>query len=533
MHSHSALSLIERKKLQWAKEKEEMAEFKVPWTAGEENYTTLDRNARQFRRSSLPPLYKNQFNSYDKEKEIGGETSGYGSDNPNQTPEHVQTWHQTGYESSSSRDDRPKWSTAKTSELAKFWPPKDESTDANNEPPNWVKRGLKNGEIIVNNTSPAESPEQLFDDDRPQTGSSHSNNHSNYLRGQHIHMDPTELAERERKRQLALAHQYAILQQLNEREKRRQEEKERRIKEEYEEELRIEREQEIERSRKEQESKSLRDKLEKKMKRKQAVEEAMQIAQKEAQLAKSTKNKHNYYINQLQKQTDLIEDNKNTVELEDTITRSQDIETLSNDLNNNLEIPKTDSDTSNELNSPTSPNLIAPQTLALPAPLDLNIQRVQYALLIPAAAAKILCHAATQTDESAFFKSESAGDDESKGRRRGAKERRSRSESLEERPKWGVNRPPTRYVKQSDKDPLYRRRQQEKQEKASSDDSRTATPRSYRKKGRTRHSRIDWRAGRSSCRAEVVPLGYDKERLYYERSDYCCICRCGRHKCSE
>lgn len=80
-----------------------------------------DYEARE-RRSSLPPLYKNQYNSnYDyppPKADRGGETSGYGSDSfP--TPEYKQLpstgeaqWNgrpqqPSGYESSSSyRDDR-------------------------------------------------------------------------------------------------------------------------------------------------------------------------------------------------------------------------------------------------------------------------------------------------------------------------------------------------------------------------------------------------------------------------------------------
>lgn len=136
------------------------------------------------RRSSLPPLYKNQYNSIDRDK--GGETSGYGSDNPNQTNEFVHPpapWNQLGgYESSSSyRDDRPKW---KDKNLAKFWESSSKEADlyemksAANEPPNWVKRGLQTDEeIVVSNTSPAESPQQPPSDDG---GSNHpdSNRHS-------------------------------------------------------------------------------------------------------------------------------------------------------------------------------------------------------------------------------------------------------------------------------------------------------------------------------------------------------------------
>ncbi|CAH1156138.1 unnamed protein product, partial [Phaedon cochleariae] len=128
--SDQSLSLVERKKLQWAKEREEIAALCGQWTSLDQNSDQAHTRNRyeskvsmvhnpQFRknyredirRGSLPPLHKNQYNScdrYERDKE-GGETSGYGSDNPNQTPDCIQSWNQSGYESSSSRDDRPKW----------------------------------------------------------------------------------------------------------------------------------------------------------------------------------------------------------------------------------------------------------------------------------------------------------------------------------------------------------------------------------------------------------------------------------------
>lgn len=137
------------------------------------------------RRSSLPPLQKNspRYKSIDKlEKDMGGETSGYGSDN-HHSPEvsHPQTWnnHNAGYESSSSyRDDRLKWGDRGVG-LGKFWGQKefnDYDKSLNSDTPGWVKRGLeRQGELIVANSSPAESPEQDFgENERPCTGSTFS-----------------------------------------------------------------------------------------------------------------------------------------------------------------------------------------------------------------------------------------------------------------------------------------------------------------------------------------------------------------------
>lgn len=112
---------------------------------------------------------------------MGGETSGYGSDT-HQSPEVAQqTWnnHNAGYESSSSyRDDRLKWGDRGVG-LAKFWGQREINhydKPLGNDTPGWVKRGLeRQGELIVANSSPAESPEQDFGEhDRPCSGSTTS-----------------------------------------------------------------------------------------------------------------------------------------------------------------------------------------------------------------------------------------------------------------------------------------------------------------------------------------------------------------------
>lgn len=138
----------------------------------------LRRDSNASRRQSLPPIYKNQSQSFtSNEKEMGGETSGYGSDNPNNTPEYVQqtAWnHNLGYESSSSaRDDRAKWGDRGVG-VGKFWEPQDIRYDTQiSNTPGWVKRGLQGDtDLVVSNTSPAESPEQDFLENRPCTSSS-------------------------------------------------------------------------------------------------------------------------------------------------------------------------------------------------------------------------------------------------------------------------------------------------------------------------------------------------------------------------
>ncbi|KAG5893013.1 hypothetical protein JTB14_037206 [Gonioctena quinquepunctata] len=652
-----SMSLIEKKKLQWAKEREELAALCSPWgpiserniekSLMRDEISVKDQIRRHLiekrRRGSLPPLHKNQFNSqdrYERDKEVGGETSGYGSDNPNHTPECVQNWNQSGYESSSSRDDRPKWGD-KGVGVGKFWQPKDDAMEklGISEPPNWVKRGLQDGEIVVSNTSPAESPEQRFEEnERPCTGSSYSHRRCTYIRGQNIPIDSIEMAERERRRQVAMAHQEAIRLQLEERESRRREERERLRREEQEEEMRIKREQEIERKRKEEELKQIREKQERERRRKEAIEEAIELAQKEAQMQKMKKYKQTNIINDARNteekpsvheitprseapaktdQDGEKKKNNNCEQLNNTRSIQPKSENINNEIINKLEIngkgihsPRLKHDssenslpipeqlnncnaTNNNISSAPSPTPRLENNLAfiLPTPLE-ALQTIQYALLVPATPQSVpmlgvpltdrscntsrtenriltptvyrnknknLCDSSTQTEESVFRRAETSADNNEKYLREKLnnldltydnklrRERRTRSEGLEDRPKWGANRPPTRYLKQSEKDPLYQRKKMRQKirdskaydDKNSSDDSQTASPRSYRKKGYgdKRHSRAHWRKNDMFTRnvrmyqTEMIPLESDKDHIYYKRKECCCMCRCG-NRCS-
>lgn len=479
---------------------------------------------------------------------------------------------------------------------------------------------------------------------------------STYIRGQNIPIDSVELAERERRRQVAIAHQEAIRQQLDERERKRREERERRIKEEHEEELRIERDQEIERQRKENELRLVREKQEKERKRKEAIQEAIALAQKAAEAERSKK--LNKQISQTKNIAENVADkdkilpveekentdtkdnqkdeekkNNNCDQLNNTRNITPRNETLNNEINNNLEIkgktvesPKSSKEliinktttpipstqkesfnvhsqnnsSSNILNSIPCAQLYTPRAenlaLVIQTPLD-ALQNVQYALLVPATPqtipltvpitavsqtdrscntsrtenriltpsqyrqrAKTMSDSSTQTEDLEFGRLETADNKEKYVREKLTnieltydnrnRKGRSRSESLEERPKWGANRPPTRYLKQSEKDPLYQRRKLRQKirgnkiydDKNSSDESQTATtPRSYRKKSYTgeRNSRPLWRRNDQlfnrnirMYQTEIVPLESDKDQLYYKRHECCCVCRCNRRNSS-
>ncbi|XP_017782059.1 PREDICTED: histone-lysine N-methyltransferase, H3 lysine-79 specific [Nicrophorus vespilloides] len=652
----TAQSLIERKKLQWAREREELAGLceNVPWGSREslqlydkpylrskyaskyqkENeYVRRDSFASSQGRPSLPPLYKNQNVSYTSDekldKEMGGETSGYGSDNPNQTPEYLPptNWnnHHLGYESSSSgREDRPKWRDRGV-HVGKFWEPKEvQSFLKSNDTPGWVKRGLDGDtELVVSNNSPAESPEQDYLE-RPCTGSSSSQ--TSYIRGQNIRVEPSELAERERKRQIALAHQEAIKQQLEERERKRQEEKVRKIREEYEEEARIAREQDLERKRQEQENRIREEKLERERRRKEALQEAIEIAEKEAKQAKQKLLKQNLNIAENVVEVDKLKvevkkdkcpvDKGEIIELpsihaEKSVisnnNKDNNIEYTKEKVSQNIEMPPVNNDkvNNNQQNNNNNNSMInlnqqlSQENLALMLqnPLE-SLHTVQFAVLIPtinpAATGAVpvavpltdrgtintartenriltptqyrnkrMCDSSTQTDFTEFkqedhrekYVREKLSNLEISYEGRCRKERRSRSEfreNVEDRPKWGVNRPPTRYLKQSEKDPLYQRRkmrQKMRQMKGyedkcrnysphSSDDSQTGSPRTYRKKGYAeKQSRALWRKNEHVFaenvrvyQTEIVPIESDKDHIYFKTKTHQCCCRCKRER---
>ncbi|ENN73163.1 hypothetical protein YQE_10218, partial [Dendroctonus ponderosae] len=581
----NSMSLVERKKQQWAREREELAnlgvQFKRSQYSGSVDKGSVDRyrfrahqqmqkitektcrlrygskqslvedyEARE-RRSSLPPLYKNQYNSnYDyppPKADRGGETSGYGSDSfP--TPEY-----------------KPLPSTGEGQ---------------------WTGRQQQ--------PSGYESSSSYRDD-------------RSYIRGQNVHIDSEELAEREQRRQQALAHQDAIRKQLEERELRRQEERARRIREEHEEELRIEREQECERQRKLEEERVREEKLERDRKRKEAIKQALELAEKEAKLEKmrlkmqkqSTILEANITENVIEK-VKVCDDRKtppgtSRVQAENQLNNQRDVvavpprENISKEINNNLSpeqrsnsrslTPRLHSPRNNSNNFTPRPEQ---QFAYVFQPSLEGLQNIQYAVLIPTAQYSIAvappsertvpnsartenriltptryrnnapkCDSSTQTDSTMFnsARSSDGGDTHEKYLREKMSNlelsyenkrrvRRSRSETMDDRPKWGVNRPPTRYMKQSEKDPVYQKRKLKREsanEKNSSDDSRTGTPIRHRKKdlNAKRRSRARWRTEErlfsgtdNTYHSELVRIETDKDQLYLK---CCCTCRCPRH----
>lgn len=473
---------------------------------------------------------------------------------------------------------------------------------------------------------------------------------SSYIRGQNIPIDSMELAERERRRQIAIAHQQAIRQQLEERERIRQEERERRIKEEREEELRIEREQEIERQRQQMEQMKLQEKLENERKRKEAIQEAIELAQKEAQLNKMKQKMLKYTNND---DCEIINKNmcENVVDKEKVCESDRQEDNFNKDnqidfkktscdnavenidaplpvpvqpevkevLNNEIDISRASPKVVNMLKdnceakvqSPRQSNLLIDsnnqsnkvatpradyQALVFQSPLEI-LQSIPYAVLVPSLNPSTpmsiavplmsteratstsrtenriltptqyrnknsrLCDSSTQTEYSDFvvepsekyvrekFSNIELTYDNRNSRKCGrSRNEERRNEVAEERPKWGANRPPTRYLKQSEKDLLYQRKKLRQKmrdsknydDKNSSDESQMGSPRTYRKKGyvEKRNTRALWRKNDQvfqrnirMYQTEIVPLENDKDRLYYHHDDHdcCCRCRCDRH----
>lgn len=447
------------------------------------------------------------------------------------------------------------------------------------------------------------------------------------MRGQNIPVEATELAERERRRQIAIAHQEAIRQQLEERERKRKEEREQRIMEEREEELRIEREQELERRRSEMELQRIKEKNERERKRKEALEEALEIAQKTAserkQKLRVLKQNINENISEKSKSPRKDDINGNNV-----LKIDDNLESKNENMCDNNNLSKTSEDDSelnnkrnqesrsrnicdskdsimtenNRINSNRSITPRQPPSygdnlaLLLQTPLE-TLQNIQFAVLMPALGNSFsqtlplavpialandtptsertenrvltpsqyrnrkFCDSSTQTENTDYnrnyderyvrekFSTLDLHYEVTSGRAKLRSEERGR-DTMEERPKWGANRPPTRYLKQSEKDPVYQRRKFKQKIRQfnvyndrysnysphSSDDSQTASPVTHRRKGFTekRDARRIWRKNQnhlfarnvSMYQTEIIPLDSDKDQIYYKSHTHKCCCRC-------
>lgn len=405
-----------------------------------------------------------------------------------------------------------------------------------------------------------------------------------HLRGQNVPLEPVELMERERKRQKALELQNAIKQQLEEKELKKKQDRERKLREEAEEEDRIRKEQEQEKRRVEEEERLLKEKKEKEKQRTQAMHEALQNAEKEAKekkrskkLVKSKAVENSIVIEEI-KEAPIKKIEHSPVHK--PVKMEEKVEKIKTPLP--IEEPKKETPRHIETTDPQpKPDNLDALTLVLPNNFD-NLQNMQFALLLPSNSLpenlpmsvalptdrsfmtenrvltpsvyrnkKNCRETSTQTDgelqkySEKYTRDNSLGSlDRNRGRNRTErKEKRFRSEdrskeNRSDKPKWGVNRPPTRYMKQSEKDPIYQKRKlrqktreiqliyEDKNNNYSQSSEDTSTPvtpeHKYRKnRGQWHKNERMFAQNISVYQTEILPLDFDRTgRMYVKDTDY-------------
>lgn len=338
----------------------------------------------------------------------------------------------------------------------------------------------------------------------------------------------------------------------------------------------------MEKRRAEEEEKAVKEKKEREKQRREAMEEALAAAEREAK-EKKQRNKKNTKTKTDDHQDDHKEQQKNP-KLDSPVrknTKSADkkdkpLSAKKEETKNDNKYTSTELDVS-KLKLPEG--AVKDGMIVLQSPFD-NIQNMQIALLLPNGSysdSKALVplndkglitenrvltpsiyrnrrncrESSTQTDhelraysDKFIVKDDNMGSlDRNRARSRAEKkEKRFRSEdrkeNREDRPKWGANRPINRYVKQSEKDPIYQRRKLRQKSREiqliyedknnnysqSSDDSAPVTPehKSYRQ------NRSQWhKNGRmfsqniSVYQTEILPLEFDRQgRMYLKDQDF-------------
>ncbi|XP_054288597.1 trichohyalin isoform X2 [Macrosteles quadrilineatus] len=394
-------------------------------------------------------------------------------------------------------------------------------------PPAWLCRATNNtvSEVLVITHPESSSPVT-------EIGSCDtiSNSDRTYLRGQNISIEPEELLERERKRQKAKELQNAIRLQLEERDKKRKEERERRQKEERLEEERFRKQQEIERKRLEEEHQKQREKEIKEEQKEKAMKEALERAERLAKEEKiKTRKKHKLETDDAplpvyQEKTIIpsvtgselkiarVEVEPVTVDLQRQPTEQVNVikkeekesynhtkepekeqKPIEEHTTRNVsqlppseavprtpvgkreEPPREAIESSDEPDSPDETQLRGPEVaLVLSEPQEVQVNQ----LSLVVSPGRLLTPTKFRTNhhyekgtQTQVTKSESKAALRSRSQQR-----------LGERPKWGVNRPDTQYIKQSERDPYYQTRLRRntrgrtKTTKTEREDSRSPSP---------------------------------------------------------
>ncbi|GBP55915.1 hypothetical protein EVAR_43707_1 [Eumeta japonica] len=562
-----------------------------------------------------------RFPFYDEDGE--GDTSGYGSETINRSLARdtsavspVVAWQQDtnvsrdklpssrgpdGTWSSRTEEGRPRWGDRGVA-TGRLWEPTAPDERLPQMPnqkkgtPSWVERGLN----MIENTSEVfvidqrSSTNSGFDCDRSSCNGSDEGR--TFLRGQNVPIEPEVKAQRENKRLKALELQSAILSQLEDREKRRQEERERKLKEEQLEELRIQRQREEDRLKLEEERKINEEKQLLEQRKLDALKRALEEAEKKAKLDKEKRfvtyrqnvvsNTINDSTSPATLQSERIQDESN--HNDDTTkscspTKSNRTYDVHSPRSQTFKAKDNNSQQTTGFNSPRStgpsnlnffiqnvPPMSLPDNQFSIIPIGINgelMNNVQgglhLAVIVPQNVNNSLCNVSlnslsnlqenfesgkiltprkyrngrnkdvsTQTESSflKYFSNDKSIDTDYNGGNLDKdyqnidenspqesshnilqKERRFRSEErykkdLENRPKWGVNRPAAQYKKQSEKDPFYTQKRKLRQKhrpqprqyiSQSSDDSRSPSPPSRpernNSKRRTSLSQSYWR----------------------------------------
>ncbi|XP_027853077.2 histone-lysine N-methyltransferase, H3 lysine-79 specific isoform X2 [Aphis gossypii] len=306
-------------------------------------------------------------------------------------------------------------------------------TDERNGTPAWVEYPLEKpfvtNEIVKTQFQDTHKASD-FGGSCDTLSSLDSNNAYNrtYLLGQNIPLTTEELAAREVKRQKAMELQEAIKQQLKERQLKKKEELEKKKQDDLVEERRIQRQQEIERKRLEDEMKRQREKELCEERKAKAMQEVLENAQKQA---KENKSKH------MQKKRHNQDEDKEQISKEPAVV-------VSNCSEPKLEPkvcldPKTQSNAPNPVEVKEIPKCPDVDVTLQTSPSPLNRQK----LLTPSKFRSQTTSVAIQTEILKKPVKSSVGNEYQK------------SIDLDQRPKWGVNRPEVQYIKQSAKDPNY------------------------------------------------------------------------------
>ncbi|CAH1400411.1 unnamed protein product [Nezara viridula] len=400
-------------------------------------------NLQRKRTPSLPPInsnYDSPQQQQPQEEECNGDTSGYASDSAG-NEYNAEAWAKSGgwplpqfprrtpdsISSGSGREERARWGDRGVG-VGHLWepspmlppPPLPKVQPAT---PNWLNRGAQErAEVLVishseeNMTSPPTSSRDTIR--TCDTPFSSEDSQRSFTRGQNVPIDSAELAERERKRQKALEHQNAIKKQ----------EKDERIAKAMAEALEL-----AERAAREEKARARRKHLpELHIQEQPIVEQQIQVEHVQVQHDQE-------HLQEVQKLIIPEPPLQQQPQLPSPVVEQQQVQILERPKRETIHAGGEEQEAEQETEQEVELS-VRVERLEIEAG-DLRVVPPPGRLLTPSRyRAGRSVERATQTEAS--------------GRTKVMR----RFLRLEERPKWGVNRPTTQYVKASDRDPFRRSR---------------------------------------------------------------------------